>query len=301
MKTLVHRTQEEICSALERLNDRSFRQDIWTRPEGGGGKTRIVEGSALLDRGGVNVSEVHGTLSKSAIQAMAERIGRDVASWPSNRFYATGVSLVLHPRNPFAPTVHANYRYFEIEASSSEAGVWWFGGGADLTPNYLFEEDASHFHRALKAVCDNHDPQYYATFKDWCDRYFLVQHRQETRGVGGIFFDDLNDRDPEQIFAFVRDCAEGLLPAYLPILERRMDHPFSEEHEHWKQLRRGRYVEFNLVYDRGTKFGLHTGGRVESILMSLPDIARWNYDMKLEPGSPEDRLLAVLRSPRAWI
>ena len=215
------------------------------------------------------------------------------------RFFAAGISLVFHPRSPMAPTVHANYRYFE-RGDGQQPGAWWFGGGAELTPSYLFEEDARHFHQVHREACDKHDPALYPRFKQWCDEYFFIKHRGESRGLGGIFFDNLNDRDQDACFAFVSDCARSFLPAYMPIIERRAALPATEAQRDWQQLRRGRYVEFNLVYDRGTLFGLRTNGRIESILMSLPLTARWEYMHAPEPGSEEARLLEVLQTPRDW-
>jgi coproporphyrinogen III oxidase len=225
----------------------------------------------------------------------------DDADRSDRGFFAAGVSLVLHPHNPMAPTAHANYRYFERGGGGDEApAAWWFGGGADLTPAYLFEEDVRHFHRAHKVACDRHDPKLYPRFKRWCDEYFYLPHRGEARGVGGIFFDDLCDRDPAALLSFCRDCADAFVPAYLPIVEQRKDADFTPEQKRWQQLRRGRYVEFNLVYDRGTRFGLKTAGRVESVLMSLPLTARWEYAHEPPAESEEGRLVAVLRAPREW-
>ncbi|HET6343908.1 MAG TPA: oxygen-dependent coproporphyrinogen oxidase, partial [Myxococcota bacterium] len=226
--------------------------------------------------------------------------GQELSGPESLKFFATGISLVLHPHNPFAPTVHANYRYFE-RGDGQAPGSWWFGGGADLTPSYLFEEDATHFHRVHKEACDRHDPAFYPRFKTWCDAYFTIAHRGETRGIGGIFFDNLHDRDRDALHAFAADCAGAFVPAYLPIVEKRQAHPFTEEHKRWQGLRRGRYVEFNLVYDRGTVFGLRTAGRIESILMSLPLHARWEYNHTPPEGSREAALVDVLRHPRAWV
>ena len=251
----------------------------------------------MFEKAGVNVSVVYGTLSPQAAKSMGgghELQGADLD------FFATGVSLVLHPINPMAPTVHANYRYFE-RGEGQKPGSWWFGGGADLTPSYLFEEDATHFHQVHKDACDRHEVADFAKFKQWCDDYFHIKHRGERRGLGGIFFDDINDADREDCFAFVTDCAESFLSSYLPILERRKDLPYTIEQKEWQQIRRGRYVEFNLVYDRGTTFGLTTNGRIESILMSLPLTARWEYCHEVEPGTEEYRLLEVLRHPRNWL
>ena len=215
-------------------------------------------------------------------------------------FFATGISLVLHPKNPMAPTVHANYRYFE-RGEGQKPGSWWFGGGADLTPSYLFEEDAIHFHQVHKNVCQRHEVADYDKFKKWCDDYFFIKHREERRGLGGIFFDDINGASREECFDFVTDCAESFLESYLPILNRRKDLEYSEKQKQWQQIRRGRYVEFNLVYDRGTTFGLTTNGRIESILMSLPLTSRWEYCHEVEVGSEEERLVKLLRKPADWL
>lgn len=278
--------QNRICEGLERAEGSArFREDRWERPGGGGGKTRVLEGGALFEKAGVNSSEVFGELE----EAFAKRL-----QGSGRTFYATGISLVLHPRNPFVPTVHANYRYI-VQGDRA-----WFGGGADLTPYYLFEEDARHFHQTLKDACDRNDPAYYPRFKESCDRYFFIRHRGESRGVGGIFFENLGG-DLRRELQLVRDCGAAFLPSYLPIVERRRDLVFGAEHRRWQELRRGRYVEFNLLYDRGTTFGLETNGRVESILMSLPPEVRWAYDVKPVPGSDEARLLEVLKSPVDWL
>ena len=297
MIDMVHAIQDEICEALRSIDGVDYRQDEWTREEGGGGRSRVFSGGKVFEKAGVNVSVVHGTLSPQAAQTMGrghELQGKDLD------FYATGISLVLHPHNPMAPTVHANYRYFERGEGKKE-GSWWFGGGADLTPSYLFEEDAKHFHQVLKNACDNHQVADYTAFKKWCDDYFHIKHRGERRGLGGIFFDDLNSAGKEECFQFVSECAQSFLPSYLPLLEKRMNLPFTDEQKQWQQLRRGRYVEFNLVYDRGTKFGLTTNGRIESILMSLPLTSRWEYCHEVTPGSQEDFLLQVLKEPRDWL
>ena len=297
MESLVLRAQDTICEGIARIDGGTFQEDRWERTEGGGGRSRVLQGGQVFEKAGVNVSVVHGTLSAEAAAKMGggQELGAEHLT-----FYATGVSLVLHPHNPMAPTVHANYRYFE-RGSADNPAAWWFGGGADLTPSYLFEEDARHFHRVHQEACDRHDPEYYPRFKKGCDEYFYIPHRQESRGLGGIFFDNLNDRAPEEHLGFVQSCADALLPAYLPILERRMDMPWSPEHKEWQQIRRGRYVEFNLVYDRGTTFGLRTGGRIESILMSLPLSARWEYDHTPAEGTEEARLVDALKNPRDWV
>ena len=297
MIDMVHAIQDEICEALRSIDGVDYRQDEWTREEGGGGRSRVFSGGNIFEKAGVNVSVVHGTLSPQAAQTMGgghELQGKDLD------FFATGISLVLHPHNPMAPTVHANYRYFERGEGKKE-GSWWFGGGADLTPSYLFEEDAKHFHQVLKNACDNHKVADYPAYKKWCDDYFHIKHRGERRGLGGIFFDDLNSASKEECFQFVSECAQSFLPSYLPLLEKRMNLPFTDEQKQWQQLRRGRYVEFNLVYDRGTKFGLTTNGRIESILMSLPLTSRWEYCHEVAQGSQEDRLLQVLKKPRDWL
>lgn len=295
MEQLVHQVQDDICQAISKLDDTPFREDSWVRPQGGGGRSRVLQEGRIFEKAGVNVSVVMGELSGEAAAQMGGG-----AHLEDLRFYATGVSLVMHPWNPMAPTVHMNHRMF-VRSDGSQPGSWWFGGGADLTPSYLFEEDARHFHQTYKDACDRHDPTYFPRFKAWCDEYFHIAHRKEARGIGGIFFDNLHGPDPESLFAFVTDSANAFIPSYLPIVERRHTLPFTEEHKRWQQLRRGRYAEFNLVYDRGTKFGLRTDGRIESILMSLPLTARWEYDHHPEPGSEEARMIEVLQVPRAWV
>ena len=297
MVKLVHETQNQICEALRDLDRVDYREDEWLREEGGGGCSRVFSNGNVFEKAGVNVSVVKGTLSPDAAKSLGG--GRELGDECLD-FFATGLSLVLHPKNPMAPTVHANYRYFE-RGNESQPGVWWFGGGADLTPNYLFEEDAIHFHQAHKEVCDRHEIADYAKFKQWCDEYFYIRHRDERRGIGGIFFDDLNQGSKDACFNFVEDCAESFLKAYIPILEKRMNQSFTPENKIWQEIRRGRYVEFNLVYDRGTTFGLNTNGRIESILMSLPETARWEYCHEPVPGSPEERMVAALKHPREWV
>jgi len=283
----------------------SFQEDVWDRPGGGGGRTCVLVDGAVFEKAGVNFSDVHGELTPEFAQQLGREGGGSIsAPTPGDpgerRFFATGISLVLHPRSPRAPAVHANFRYLE------RGGSWWFGGGADLTPYRLYEEDARHFHGVWKSVCDRHDPAYYPRFKKWCDEYFYLPHRRETRGVGGIFFDYLTG-DFERLFAFWRDAGAAFLDAYVPIAERRSAESFSPEEREWQLLRRGRYVEFNLVYDRGTAFGLKTSGRAESILMSLPPLVRWGYDSgpasagAAAKSGPEAELLAVLRAPREWV
>jgi coproporphyrinogen III oxidase len=278
--------QDKICRGLEEADGGArFQEDKWQREGGGGGRTRVMEEGAVFEKAGVNFSAVEGLLPDEFAQKIALGEGRE--------FFATGVSLVLHPRNPYTPTVHANFRYLE------KGSARWFGGGIDLTPYYPFREDARHFHHTLKEACDKHDPGYYPRFKKWCDEYFFLKHRNETRGVGGIFFDYLQG-DMENLFAFVKGAGEAFLPAYLPIIELRRHHEYGEREREFQLIRRGRYVEFNLVYDRGTIFGLETRGRTESILMSLPPLVRWVYDYKPEPGSAEAEALTYFR-PQDWI
>jgi coproporphyrinogen III oxidase len=269
--------QDKICRAIEEVDGRRrFREDHWQREGGGGGRTRVMEEGAVFEKAGVNFSAVEGVLP----QEFAAKIGEGIRDAEGSEFFATGISLVLHPRNPYVPTVHANFRYLEKGNAS------WFGGGSDLTPYYPFREDIVHFHRTIKDACDKHDPAYYPRFKKWCDEYFLIKHRNETRGIGGIFFDYL-EGDLEKLFAFVSDAGEAFLPAYLPIVEKRCNCTYGDREREFQLIRRGRYAEFNLVYDRGTIFGLETRGRTESILMSLPPLARWVYDYKPEPNTPE--------------
>jgi coproporphyrinogen III oxidase len=280
--------QERIVGRLEALDGKAFRSDTWQRAEGGGGLTRMLEDGQLFERGGVSLARVHGReLPPSASAARPQLAGR---AWQ-----ASGVSLVLHPRNPFCPTVHMNLRHF----AAGEA--WWFGGGMDLTPCYGFEEDARHFHGSCKQALDPFGLDYYPRFKRWCDEYFHLKHRNEPRGVGGIFFDDLAERDFDFCFSLARSVGERFLPAYVPIVELRRALPYGERERGFQAYRRGRYVEFNLVYDRGTLFGLQSGGRAESILMSLPPRAEWRYDWKPAPGSPEEKLYTDFLRPRDWV
>ena len=284
--------QGRIVAELERLDGGRFRTDTWGRKGGGGGISRVIEDGALLERGGVNFSHVMGeNLPPSASAGRPEVAGRG--------FEAMGVSLVLHPRNPYVPTVHLNVRCFIATKPGAEP-VWWFGGGMDLTPYYGFEEDARHFHATCKAALEPFDARHYPRFKKWCDEYFYVPHRREPRGIGGIFYDDLNQGGFEQCFALTRSVGDHFLPAYVPIVERRRDTSFGERERDFQAYRRGRYVEFNLVYDRGTVFGLQSGGRTESILMSLPPLVRWRYDWKPEAGSAEEKLYTDFLKPRDW-
>ncbi len=280
--------QARIVAALEALDGTSFGSDSWQRPEGGGGITRVVEEGRVFERGGVNLSRVQGReLPPSASAARPQLAGQP--------YDAMGVSLVLHPRNPYCPTVHMNVRFF------SAASTWWFGGGMDLTPYYGFEEDARHFHATCRDALAAFGADYYLRFKRWCDEYFHLRHRGEPRGIGGIFFDDLADQDFEFSFALVRSVGDRFLTAYAPIIEKRRGLAFGKHERDFQAYRRGRYVEFNLVYDRGTLFGLQSGGRAESILMSLPPQAAWRYDWKPDPGSPEEKLYTDFLRPRDWI
>ncbi len=285
--------QDRICAALEAEDGGGrFREDPWERPGGGGGRTRVLSEGRVFEQAGVNFSHVRGDqLPRAATAHRPELAGR--------RFQAMGVSLVIHPRNPYVPTSHANVRFF-IAERDGEAPVWWFGGGFDLTPYYGFEEDCIHWHRTARAACEPFGEDVYPRFKRWCDEYFFLKHRNEPRGVGGLFFDDLNAWGFERSFAFMRSVGDHYLPAYLPIVQRRKGMPWGERERDFQLYRRGRYVEFNLVYDRGTLFGLQTGGRTESILMSLPPLVRWRYNWRPEPGTPEARLYEVFLKPRDW-
>ena len=343
----INTLQNSIVLSLEQLDPSAppFKRDAWVRPEGGSGRSCVFalplpddaslppSPTTILEKAGVNISVVHGILPPAAIKQMrADHTSMPLPDSPNGLpFFAAGLSLVIHPKNPHAPTVHANYRYFEITSPSSpntdadadappKVLAWWFGGGSDLTPSYLYQEDASHFHKTLQSACEAHGPHLYPTFKKWCDEYFYIPHRKETRGIGGIFFDDLNSgtharlpdsqtstprpRTPDEIFTFVRALGDAFVPSYIPILQIRGKVPYTQKERRWQLLRRGRYVEFNLVYDRGTKFGLMTpGARIESILMSLPETARWEYmsEMGTTEGTEEERLLSVLREPREWV
>lgn len=299
--------QNTITSKLEEIDGKGiFKEDLWERPEGGGGRSRILENGAVFEKGGVNISEVHGKLPES----MQQYFGVKDAD-----FFACGLSLVLHPHNPMAPTVHANWRYFEMYNANGEIVDQWFGGGQDLTPYYLFDEDAKHFHKTCKIACDKHNPDFYEKYKKRCDEYFFNSHRDEARGIGGLFFDYLkstvaltkDDKNsvPEfnmqDWYNFVTEVGNSFLESYVPIIEKRKDLAFTEENKNWQEIRRGRYVEFNLVHDKGTLFGLKTNGRIESILMSLPPKVQWVYNHHPEEGSEEARLIDVLKNPVAWV
>ncbi len=314
VRQLMQGLQDEICQGLEKLDGvGKFRQDAWEREEGGGGRSRVMRDGDVFEQGGVGFSEVWGTHLPPSI--LAQRPDAEGHKW-----FATGTSMVLHPRNPYVPTVHLNYRYFEA------GPVWWFGGGIDLTPYYPFAEDVKHFHLTMKQAADAHNREYYPVFKRWCDEYFYLKHRGETRGVGGIFFDyqdgqgelyrgsdpegpagtynkqigKLAPRSWEDLFSFARDCGKAFLPAYVPIVEKRRGMEYSERERNFQLYRRGRYVEFNLVYDRGTIFGLQTNGRTESILMSLPPLVRWEYGYQPEANTPEAELYETYLKPQDW-
>lgn len=291
----IHNLQDTICSGLEAVDSEArFVEDKWERPGGGGGITRIMRDGEVFEKGGVNTSVVHGDLPAH----MAEVLGVDAGT-----FFACGISLVMHPLSPMVPVVHANFRYFELPDGEGGVTDAWFGGGTDLTPYYLFEGDAQHFHLTLKEACDRFDEDLYPLYKKACDNYFYNTHRGERRGIGGVFFDYL--REDRQSLAFWQQFTEGVgaaFPeAYLPIVRKRKDEPWGEEQKKWQEIRRGRYVEFNLIHDRGTLFGLKTRGRIESILMSLPPVVRWEYDHQPLEGTPEDRLVEVLKKPVDWV
>lgn len=290
----LHGLHDRLTVGLEEIDGAArFRRDTWKRPEGGGGDSRVIEDGALFEKGGINFSAVHGErLPPSATARRPELAGRS--------FRATGVSMVLHPRNPYVPTTHGNWRFFVAEKPGHDP-VWWFGGGFDMTPYYPFEEDAIHWHRQARDACGPFGDDVYPRFKKWCDEYFYLRHRGETRGVGGLFYDDLNEWGFERCFEFSRSVADTFLPGYTPIVERRRHTPWGDREREFQLYRRGRYVEFNLVYDRGTIFGLQSGGRIESILMSLPPVVRWKYDWRPEPGTPEARLYEDFLKPRDWL
>jgi coproporphyrinogen III oxidase len=285
--------QQHIVAALESLDGKPFREERWDRPQGGGGISRVIEEGALFERGGVNFSHVQGTgLPPSATASRPELAGR---AWE-----AMGVSLVLHPRNPYCPTVHMNVRFF-VATREGAAPAWWFGGGMDLTPYYGYAEDAQHFHRSCKLALEPFGADRHAQFKAWCDRYFFLKHRNEPRGIGGIFYDDLNQPDFDACFGLTRSVGDHFIPAYAPIIGRRREIAYGERERDFQAYRRGRYVEFNLVYDRGTLFGLQSGGRTEAILMSLPPVVKWRYDWKPEPGSAEAALYRDFLTAKDWV
>jgi coproporphyrinogen III oxidase len=294
----IYRLQDSICKGLEEIDGKAvFTEDEWQRAEGkgGGGLTKVIQHGNIVEKGGVNVSVVYGHVTEK----MRNQLGIDSAKW-----FAAGLSLVIHPLNPFVPTVHCNYRMFELYNEEDMLVDRWFGGGTDLTPYYLFEEDARHFHGVYKNVCDRFDTSFYSKFKTACDDYFVNKHRDnERRGIGGIFYDHQRPGEEQGLdfwMRFGKACGDAFIPAYLPIVEKRKNSAYHDKNKHWQEIRRGRYVEFNLVHDRGTLFGLKTNGRIESILMSLPPTVRFEYDYQPEPGSEEDKLLQVCLHPRDW-
>lgn len=290
--------QDDICSALEKADGiATFKEENWTREEGGGGRSRVMENGSVIEKGGVMFSAVHGDTPAFLINE--KQHAAEGVSAGKTQFYATGVSIVIHPQSPMVPIIHMNIRYFEMSN-----GTKWLGGGIDLTPHYIVDEDAQFFHAQLKAVCDKHNASYYAKYKDWADDYFFINHRKETRGIGGIFFDRLNqdaDMSFEQNLLFWQDVGKAFAPIYTELIRRNKDKAFTANNKQWQLLRRGRYVEFNLVYDKGTKFGLETNGRVESILMSLPANAGWLYNFKTKEGSEEYNTLQKLKKGINWI
>ncbi len=288
--------QDEICKTLENLDGKAkFLEDHWKRPGGGGGRSKIISNGNIFEKGGVSTSVVYGKIPEMLKKSM---------NIDGNGFFSCGISLIIHPENPFVPTTHANYRYFEMYDAQRNKIDNWFGGGADLTPYYLFEEDARHFHRIQKITADKYGKNLYPKFKKQCDEYFRNHHRNEGRGIGGAFFDYLRPdeiRTAQDWREFNMNMGRAFLPSYLPIVEKRMDIPWNEKHRYWQEIRRGRYVEFNLMHDRGTLFGIKTNGRIESILMSLPPRVRWDYNYQLQPGSEEEKLIKVLQKPKDWI
>ena len=286
--------QDCVCQALERLDGRErFVEDAWQHAAGGGGRSRVLQQGEVFEQAGINFSHVHGAALPAAASARRPELA-------GRRFQALGVSLVIHPRNPYVPTSHANVRFLIAEQDGADP-VWWFGGGFDLTPYYGFEEDTVHWHREARAACAPFGPDVYPRYKRWCDEYFFLKHRNEPRGIGGLFFDDLDAWGFERCFAFTQSVGDHYLPAYAPIVERRKDMPYGEREREFQLYRRGRYVEFNLIHDRGTLFGLQSGGRTESILMSLPPLVKWRYNWQPAPGTPEARLYEVFLKPRDWL
>ncbi|WP_136467854.1 oxygen-dependent coproporphyrinogen oxidase [Flagellimonas onchidii] len=292
----IQQLQGTITSKLEQVDGTAkFQEDLWKRPEGGGGRTRVIENGAVFEKGGVNISAVHGALPQSM---------QNYFNVKDADFFACGLSLVIHPKSPMVPTVHANWRYFEMYDKEGNIVDQWFGGGQDLTPYYLFEEDVKHFHSVCKRACDANNPEFYSSYKKRCDEYFWNSHRNEARGVGGLFFDYCKGTDSttmEDWYNFVTEVGDSFLEAYIPIVLERKELSYTQKQRDWQEIRRGRYVEFNLIHDKGTLFGLKTNGRIESILMSLPPHVQWRYDYHPEKGSEEERLIQVLREPKDWV
>jgi len=292
----IENLQDTITAKLEEADGQAkFKEDLWDRPEGGGGRTRVIENGAVFEKGGVNISAVHGELP----EVLRKQFGVETGN-----FFACGLSLVLHPKSPMVPTVHANWRYFEMYDAAGNIVTQWFGGGQDLTPYYVFDEDAVHFHSVCKKVCDAYDATFHSKFKETCDTYFWNTHREEARGLGGLFFDYLKETPTfsmQDRFDFVTAVGDSFLESYVPIVEKRKELSFTSTQKDWQEVRRGRYVEFNLVHDRGTLFGLKTNGRIESILMSLPPVVQWKYNNVPEKGTEEARLVSLLQSPKDWV
>ncbi|GGE13765.1 oxygen-dependent coproporphyrinogen oxidase [Psychroflexus salis] len=291
----IQKLQEEITSAIEKSDGKAkFKEDVWERNEGGGGRTRVIENGNVFEKGGVNISAVHGALPQSM---------QNYFKVKDCDFFACGISLVLHPTSPLVPTVHANFRYFEMYDQNQNIVDQWFGGGLDLTPYYIFEEDATHFHQVCKKACDAHDQSFYPKYKNKCDEYFWNSHRDEARGIGGLFFDyckATENKSMKDWYNFVTQVGNQFLEAYLPIVEKRKKLNYTKEQRNWQEIRRGRYVEFNLVHDKGTLFGLKTNGRIESILMSLPPHVQWKYDHKPK-NADEEKLIKILQNPQDWV
>ncbi|MGB1269030.1 MAG: oxygen-dependent coproporphyrinogen oxidase [Flavobacteriaceae bacterium] len=292
----IQNLQDSICSSLEKIDGKAtFKEDLWDRPEGGGGRTRVIENGNVFEKGGVNISSVFGKLPEQLQKALNVSQGD---------FFACGLSLVLHPNNPMVPTVHANWRYFEMYDEQGNTVTQWFGGGQDLTPYYLFDDDAVHFHQVCKDACDKHDASFYPQYKNRCDEYFYNAHRNEGRGIGGLFFDYLKETEAVSLqdrYNFVTEIGNSFLNSYVPIVEKRKELDYTSAQKDWQEIRRGRYVEFNLVHDKGTLFGLKTNGRIESILMSLPPKVQWHYNHSPKEGSDEERLIKVLQQPKNWV
>jgi coproporphyrinogen III oxidase len=302
MSDKVRDLQDRLCAALEAQDSILFREDLWTRKGGGGGRTRVMENGTTFEKAGVNTSAVEGHLKGDEMLMFKQMLSKQNIELPElddAHFFATGISVVIHPRNPYAPTTHANYRYFELALPSGN--IWWFGGGADLTPIYFFEDDAIQYHRVHKNICDAFDSAYYPEFKACCDTYFYLPHRKETRGIGGIFYDYQRRKDKSHYFDLTEALGQGFIDAYIPLIQKRKEMPYGDNERTWQNIRHGRYAEFNLIYDRGTSFGLKTGGRTESILMSLPPHVEWRYDYHPEKGSKEADLIQILQNSRDWV
>lgn len=292
MEELVNKSQKRITKELEKIDNKKFKIDIWKREKGGGGKTMVLEDGDVFEKAGVNTSIVHGTLSGKEVALFKSMLKTKQLTYKTiegSEFYATGISIVIHPKNPFVPIIHANYRYFELK--NKKEFIYWVGGGCDLTPCYYFEEDESEFHENYKLICDKYNEGCYEKYKENCDRYFYLPHRNEYRGIGGIFFDYLTDSDTKKLLGFIDQLSSSFPDIYLRIVQRRKDSHYTEEHKTWQNIRRGRYAEFNLIYDKGTSFGLKTGGRTESILMSLPPNNSWKYNYKPQKDSLEEKLI----------